>query len=252
MPVFHSQPVTWAYLLASHADLKGASERLAKIVRHCKQQPGLPPPIDYVIEAQEVHAVRLCFRPEGKRLLRALRPGDSLIVATTAELGGTAKQISQTLRDLLVQRLSVHLLDAADAPLQCGDYGEVAAVVEALQPAIIRAAEQNRRRSIRNTLAERKTERLPLGPRCPLGFRVVRRRGVARVVRDWAFERWASRICRWQGEGASLVEIHRRLQRCRARGPEGRPWSYWSVVRACRWQKQRQTVGETVPRSAAT
>lgn len=244
------QPATWAYLLASRADLQGAAERWAKIVRHCRQHPSEPPLTYCYIEAEELYTERFSGRPEAEKLLRSIEAGDSLIVATTGELGGTVEQISMTLRYLLRRGLRVNLLDAADAPLQCSQFLADAAVT-AVGPSIVQAAERNRRRSIQNALAERKAKRLPLGPRCPLGLRVVHRRGLARVVRDWAFERWAARIFHWQNEGVSLAEIHRRLLRRRARGPEGRPWSYWSVVRAYRWQKLRYAAGETVPRAAA-
>jgi putative DNA-invertase from lambdoid prophage Rac len=121
------------------------------------------------VESGVSGSVPLSERPEGKRLLAALRPGDVIITAKLDRMFRSATDALATLEEIKVQGVSLHMVDLGGDV--CGNG------ISKLVFTILAAVAENERDRIRERIREAKQHQKSLGifsgGRRPFGYDIV-------------------------------------------------------------------------------
>lgn len=113
-------------------------------------------------------SVPLASRPEGARLLSALRPGDNVIAAKLDRLFRSASDALTTLEDFKRRNIKLHLLDLGGDVVSNG----VAKLVFTVLAAVAEAERDRTRERIVDVKADQKRRHRYLGGKRPFGFEV--------------------------------------------------------------------------------
>jgi putative DNA-invertase from lambdoid prophage Rac len=133
---------------------------------------------EFFVEAGVSGSVPLADRPEGKRLLATLQPGDTVVTAKLDRAFRSAADALGTLEQLKEDKIGLHMIDLGGDV--CGNG------ISKLVFTILSAVAENERDRIRERVREAKRHRVTLrlfnGGKRPFGFDVVGERPDLRLV----------------------------------------------------------------------
>jgi DNA invertase Pin-like site-specific DNA recombinase len=134
--------------------------------------------VEFFVEAGISGSIPLADRPEGKRLLATLQPGDTVITAKLDRAFRSAADALGTLEQLKEDRIGLHMIDLGGDVTGNG--------ISKLVFTILSAVAENERDRIRERVREAKRHRASLrlfnGGKRPFGFDIVGERPDLRLV----------------------------------------------------------------------
>jgi DNA invertase Pin-like site-specific DNA recombinase len=132
----------------------------------------------FFVEAGVSGSVPLAERPEGQRLLAALKPGDVLVTARLDRTFRSASDALGTLEELKEAKIGLHMIDLGGDVTGNG--------ISKLVFTILSAVAENARDAIRERVREAKryrvTQKLFNGGKRPFGFDVIEEDNTKRLV----------------------------------------------------------------------
>ena len=158
-------------------------------------------PLDTVFVERGVSGSKpLGERPEGARLLAALRPGDVLITAKLDRMFRSALNALDVLGQLKERSVSLHMIDLGGDVTGNG----ISKLVFTILSAVAKAERDRIRERIRDVKADQRKRRRYLGGIVPFGWQVTED---GALIEDPDEQRAIQRILQLRREGLSLRAI---------------------------------------------
>jgi putative DNA-invertase from lambdoid prophage Rac len=166
---------------------------------------------EFFVEAAVSGSVPLADRPEGKRLLEALRPGDVVITAKMDRMFRSSRDALNTLEDIKDQGVALHMIDLGGDVINNG--------VSKLVFTILAAVAENERDRIRERIRDAKQHQKSLGifsgGRRPFGYDIVELPGgrtengkpLKNLVPNTAEQATLAQMRKMRAKGATYREI---------------------------------------------